>query len=78
MRDDEKLILDENGLSFDGKKDEDVNLLTDIRYDISSHQIQKKVRPSEKRGTFITKVGKESDWIVVEGGQAVPEQTSGN
>lgn len=78
IRDDEKLTLDENGLSFDGKKDEDVNIITDIRYDIGSHQIQKKIRPSEKRGTFITKVGEESDWIVVEGGQAVPEQTSGN
>ena len=78
VRDDEKLTLDENGLSFDGKNDEDVNIITDIRYDIGSHQIQKKIRPSERRGTFITKVGKESDWIVVEGGQAVPEQTSGN
>lgn len=78
VRDDEKLTLDDNGLSFDGKKDEDVTMLTGLRYDIASHQIQIKSRPCEKRGTMITKTGAETGWTVVDGGQAVPEQTSGN
>lgn len=78
VRDDEKLTLDDKGLSFDGKKDEDVTMLTALRYDVESHQIQVKSRPCEKRGTMITKTGAETDWTVVDGGQAVPEQTSGN
>lgn len=78
VRDGEKLTLDDKGLCFDGKKDEDVTMLTALRYDDESHQIQVKSRPCEKRGTMITKTGAETGWTVVDGGQAVPEQTSGN
>lgn len=65
--------FDKNGLIFSGKVDEVFSAITNIRYDLSSHQIQKKTREMKKRGTFIVSVGKESGWTMIDGGQAEPQ-----
>ena len=68
----EKLILDERGLSFDGKIDKTIKAVTDIRYNSSNHRIEKKTTPMDQRGSFIVNVGEESEWTMIDGGQAVP------
>ena len=68
----EKLILDERGLSFDGKIDKTIKVVTDIRYNSSNHRIEKKTTPMDQRGSFIVNVGEESEWMMIDGGQAVP------
>lgn len=70
---DDKITFNKDGLTYDGKNGEDISLIEDIQYDISSHQIQKKSRPAKKLGNFIVGVGKLTDWTMINGGQAVPE-----
>lgn len=67
---DDKITFNGNGLIYEGESGEDISLMDDIRYDISSHQIQKKTRPAKKFGNFIVGVGEQSGWTMVEGGQA--------
>lgn len=64
--------ISKDGISFDGGIDEAISVITDIRYDKSTHQIQKKTRELNKHGTFIVGVGEESKWVMVSGGQAEP------
>ena len=68
----EKLILDERGLSFDGKIDKTIKAVTDIRYNSFNHRIEKKTTPMDQRGACSVKVGEESEWTMIDGGQAVP------
>ena len=66
-----KLTIGPEGIVFEGETERKFLIVTDIRYDISSHQIQAKKLPAEKCGNIIVNVGEEGDWEMVEGGQAV-------
>lgn len=68
---DRKLTIDENGITFDGKTEGKLSFITDIRYDVGSHQIQARRIEAEKSGNILVNVGSESGWEVIEGGQAV-------
>lgn len=65
-----------DGLKFDGEIDREQSVVADIRYDVDSHQIQKKTVTLKVRGDFVVGVSEESDWTIIDGGQAVPEQTN--
>lgn len=69
---DDKITFNGDGLIYEGESGEDISLMDDIRYDISSHQIQKNTRPAKKFGNFIVGVGELRGWTMVEGGQAEP------
>ena len=69
---DDSIILTKDGPIFEGKIDETFEVVCKSRYDASSHQLQNKVRTMSKRGTFIVRVGQESKWTIIEGGQAEP------
>lgn len=68
---DRKFTIGPEGIVFEGETERELLIVTDIRYDISSHQIQAKKLPVEKCGNILVNVGEESDWEMVEGGQAV-------
>lgn len=70
---DDKITFNSDGITYEGENGEDFSLVTDIRYDISSHQVQKKTRPAKKFGNFIVGLGEQTDWTMIDGGQAVPE-----
>lgn len=70
--DGDKITISSNGIKYEGKIDERVEALTNIRYDKGSHTIQKKVTELMKRGDFIVGVGIEGPWDVIEGGETVP------
>lgn len=70
---DDKITFGKEGLIYEGENGEDISLVADIQYDISSHQIQKKSFPAKKFGNFIVGLGERTDWTMVKGGQAVPE-----
>lgn len=74
--DGDTIIIDKDGLRYEGKEDRKIEVITQLRYDLQSHQIQKKTVEQKVRGNFVVGVGKESDWTMIDGGQAVPEQTS--
>lgn len=69
---DDSIVLTKEGPIFDGKIDEEFEVVCKSRYDVSSHQLQNRVRTLSKRGDFVVRVGKESEWTVIEGGQAEP------
>lgn len=69
----EKYRIDDNGITFTGKEDRVVEVLTDLRYNPASQQIQKRVVEQKIRGDFVVGVSDPLDWTIVEGGQAVPE-----
>lgn len=71
-----KYEIKPDGIFYEGEGGETVETLSDIRYDLSTHQFQKKVRTDTKLGTFIVNVGEVSDWQKITGGQAVPVPTS--
>ena len=71
-----KLTIGPEGIVFEGETERELLIVTDIRYDISSHQIQAKKLPAEKCGNILVNVGKESDWEMIEGGQAVAVENS--
>lgn len=73
---DRKITINKDGINFEGKTDAKVSLLTELRYDIGSHQIQSKSIPAERCGNIFVNVGEESDWEMIEGGQAVPVSES--
>lgn len=70
---DDKITFNKDGLTYEGKNGKDISLVNDIRYDISTHQVQKITSPAKKFGNFIVGVGEQTDWTMIEGGQAVPE-----
>lgn len=72
---DDSITFSSDGLKYSGKIDEEFDEVADIRYDISSHQLQKKTRHKKRRGDFIVGVGKVSGWIMCDGGQAEPIPT---
>ena len=72
---DDSIVLTKDGPKFDGKIDEEFEVVCKSRYDVSSHQLQNRVRTLSKRGDFIVRVGKESGWTVIDGGQAEPIPT---
>lgn len=69
----DKIILNDDGLKYEGEEDRKQIVVTNIRYDPSSHQIQKKTVEQKIRGDFVVGSGEESDWTMIDGGQAVPE-----
>ena len=69
----EKYTFGEDGLKFDGEEDRTISVVTDLRYDIDSHQVQKKTVSQKVRGDFVVGVSGESGWTMIDGGQAVPE-----
>lgn len=70
--------LSDKGLVYEGVPDREESSLVDLRYDMASHCIQKKIRTDKIRGDFVVGVGRASKWMTIEGGQAVPEQVSEN
>lgn len=64
--------ISKDGIEFDGKPSEEIQLLTAIRYDKTTHQIQTKTLTFFKHGTFIVGVSDESEWSMIAGGQAEP------
>lgn len=71
----DSITLSDSGLKYTGKIDEEFDEIADIRYDVASHQLQKKTRHKKRRGDFIVGVGKEGGWVMCEGGQAEPIST---
>lgn len=72
----DKVRLCAEGLKFDGVVDREQQVVADVRYDVDSHQLQKKTVTLKVRGDFVVGVSTESGWQTIDGGQAVPEQTS--
>jgi hypothetical protein len=69
---DDKYTISKDGISYEGNKGRLIDFVTDVRYDKESHQIQKKTITLKKHGTFLVDVGTESDWGMIDGGQAEP------
>lgn len=74
-RGDDSVSLTDDGPVFRGKVDSEIGLLTGFKYDPGTHRIMLRSVPAGKRGTFIVSVGKESEWYMADGGQAVPVGT---
>lgn len=70
----ESVSIGDEGISYEGKPDREQQIVTDIRYDPTSHQLQKRTVTQSVRGDFVVGVSEESDWTMAEGGQAVPEK----
>lgn len=68
------ITLDGSGLHFNGTVDIKKTFVTDVRYNNTLHQLQKKTVLADIRGDFIVALGSETDWTKVDGGQAVPEE----
>lgn len=66
-----KIVLDKKGVTYSGNVDESGTIISDIRYDKSSHQIQVKRQPVAKCGNMFVNVGEPGDWEMIAGGQAV-------
>lgn len=62
--------IDDDGIKFDGKEDRTIELVHDIRYDIETHQIQKRTITQKVRGDFVVGVSEPSGWTMIDGGQA--------
>ena len=71
------ITIDETGPRFTGPIDILLNLVTGLRFDLMSHQLQQRVVLAGKRGDFIVQLGDMTDWVKVDGGQAVPEYKMG-
>ena len=71
------ITIDETGPRFRGPIDILLNLVTGLRFDLMSHQLQQRVVIAGKRGDFIVQLGDMTDWVKVDGGQAVPEYKMG-
>ena len=71
------ITIDETGPRFRGPIDILLNLVTGLRFDLMSHQLQQRVVFAGKRGDFIVQLGDMTDWVKVDGGQAVPEYKMG-
>ena len=71
------ITIDETGPRFRGPIDVLLNLVTGLRFDLMSHQLQQRVVLAGKRGDFIVQLGDMTDWVKVDGGQAVPEYKMG-
>lgn len=71
---DDSISISDSGIHFHGPIDIKKSIITDIRYDQSLRQMQKKTVLAGIRGDFIVSVGEETDWIKIDGGQAVPEE----
>lgn len=71
-----KLTIGPEGIVFDGSVESSLSLVTDIRYDLTSHQIQARRLSVERSGNILVNVGAESDWKMIEGGQAVAVENS--
>ena len=71
------ITIDETGPRFRGPIDILLNLGTGLRVDLMSHQLQQRVVLAGKRGDFIVQLGDMTDWVKVDGGQAVPEYKMG-
>ena len=71
------ITIDETGPRFRGPIDILINLVTGLRFDLMSHQLQQRVVLAGKRGDFIVQLGDVTDWVKVDGGQAVPEYKMG-
>ena len=71
------ITIDETGPRFRGPIDILLNLVVGLRFDLMSHQLQQRVVLAGKRGDFIVQLGDMTDWVKVDGGQAVPEYKIG-
>ena len=71
------ITIDETGPRFRGPIDILLNLVAGLRFDLMSHQLQQRVVLAGKRGDFIVQLGDVTDWVKVDGGQAVPEYKMG-
>lgn len=69
----ESYRIGDDGIRFDGKEYRIVEMLHDIRYDVASHQLQKRTITQKVRGDFVVGVSEPSAWTMIDGGQAVPE-----
>ena len=68
----DSLTFSDQGIFYVGKIDKQLELLTGIKYDLATHSIYKKSIDARKRGDLIVQTGNESDWTVIENGEAVP------
>ena len=71
------ITIDETGPRFRGPIDILLDLVAGLRFDLMSHQLQQRVVLAGKRGDFIVQLGDVTDWVKVDGGQAVPEYKIG-
>lgn len=70
---DESLRISKDGIRHIGPTDRIFNIVADVRFDKQTHQMQKRVVLAKQRGDLIVMIGKMSDWVAIDGGQAVPE-----
>ena len=71
------ITIDETGPRFRGPIDILLNLVAGLRFDLMSHQLQQRVVLAGKRGDIIVQLGDMTDWVKIDGGQAVPEYKMG-
>lgn len=71
-RNGDTLTFSDDGIFYVGKIDKQFELLTGIKYDLQTHSIYKKSIDARKRGDLIVQTGNETDWTVIENGEAVP------
>ena len=71
-----KLTIGPEGIVFEGNAEASLSLVTDIRYDLSSHQIQARRLSVERSGNILVNVGDVGDWEMITGGQAVAVENS--
>lgn len=70
----DEVRLTADGLKFSGVVDREMQVVTDVRYDVASHCVQKRTATLKVRGDFVVGVSEETGWQTIEGGQAVPEK----
>lgn len=62
--------IDNDGIKISSPKYDTVDTLSNIRYDVSSHQIQKKTMTFKKVGNIVYDPVESSSWTMIDGGQA--------
>lgn len=68
----DSITMSKDGIEYDGKIDDERDVVTASRYDKASHQLQARTFSLSVRGSFPVKVGRISGWKMIDGGQAEP------
>lgn len=69
----DNLIINDDGIHYEGLHDSVTNLVTDIRYNLSKHCLEQRSVVAKRRGDMIVNVSGKTDWYTVEDSEAVPE-----
>jgi hypothetical protein len=62
--------IDNDGIKISSPKYDTIDTISNIRYDVSSHQIQKKTITFKKAGNVVYDPVESTSWAMIDGGQA--------